>query len=126
VRAVDQPPPAADVLVNCTSVGLSESSNPFKELPLDADAIGAHACVVDLVYAADDTALISAARARGCEVVDGLAILVHQGALSFQAWTGQQAPLDAMRKGARGGPPRRHDPRQPSSPPGALRHRGDG
>jgi shikimate dehydrogenase len=119
VRAVDAPPPAADVLVNCTSVGLSDASITFKELPLEADAIGAYACVADLVYRRGDTTLISAARAQGCEVVDGLEILVRQGALSFQTWTGLQAPLDAMRKGARGEPPpRRHDPGHPAPPPG--------
>jgi shikimate dehydrogenase len=104
VRAVTSVEPA-DLLVNCTSVGLGNPSKTFKELPLTADAVRYYACLVDLVYRDGDTALISAARVRGVAVVDGLEILVHQGALSFQAWTGVPAPIDAMRDGARGTPP---------------------
>lgn len=96
---------AADVVVNCTSVGLDDVSTTFKELPLSADAIGDFSCLVDLVYRDGDTALISAARDRGVPVVDGLDFLVAQGARSLQAWTGFQAPIDAMRDGARGRSP---------------------
>jgi shikimate dehydrogenase len=92
----------ADVLVNCTSVGLADGS--FKDLPLDAEVLDRYATVADLVYRDGGTALISEARNRGCAVVDGLEVLVRQGALSFEAWTGRAAPIDAMRKGARGGP----------------------
>ncbi len=55
--------------------------------------------VVDLAYYADGraTALIDAARAAGCEVVDGLDALVRQGAASFRLWTGVDAPVGAMR-----------------------------
>jgi shikimate dehydrogenase len=104
VRAVSHVHPA-DLLVNCTSVGLHDVSTTFKELPLDADALGDFSCLVDLVYRDGDTALITAARGREVPVVDGLEILVRQGALSLQAWTGVQAPIEAMRDGARGIPP---------------------
>ncbi|MCW3040615.1 MAG: aroE [Solirubrobacterales bacterium] len=101
VRAV--PAPArADLLVNCTSVGLDDRTTAFKDLPLDADDIVNYTCLVDLVYRDGDTALVTAARDRGVAVVDGLEFLVRQGALSLQAWTGVQAPIDAMRDGARG------------------------
>jgi len=55
--------------------------------------------VVDLAYYADgrETALVAAARAAGCEVVDGLEALVRQGAASFERWTGRAAPVGAMR-----------------------------
>jgi shikimate dehydrogenase len=55
--------------------------------------------VVDLAYRADgaDTALVSAARAAGCRVVDGLEALVRQGARSFELWTGCPAPVAVMR-----------------------------
>ncbi|WP_354697481.1 Shikimate dehydrogenase (NADP(+)) [Paraconexibacter sp. AEG42_29] len=96
---------SADLLVNCTSVGLHDVSTTFKELPLSADAINEYSCLVDLVYRDGDTALIGAARDREVSVVDGLEILVHQGALSLEAWTGVRAPIDAMRDGARGIPP---------------------
>ena len=53
--------------------------------------------VIDLAYGADETALIAAARAAGCTVIDGREALVRQGAASFQLWTGVEAPLDTMR-----------------------------
>lgn len=59
--------------------------------------------VVDLAYRADgaDTVLLAAARAAGCRVVDGLEVLVRQGAASFERWTGVPAPLAAMRAAVR-------------------------
>ena len=55
--------------------------------------------VVDLAYRPDgsDTALVTAARGAGCTVVDGLEVLVRQGAASFRTWTGVEAPLELMR-----------------------------
>ncbi len=60
--------------------------------------------VVDLAYAGGDaeTALVAAARAAGCEVVDGLEALVRQGAKSFELWTGVAAPVEVMRDAVRG------------------------
>ncbi len=95
---------AADVLVNCTSVGLHRSSTPggeFKDLPLTADELVKYKTVVDLVYRAGGTVLIQEAAQRGIATVDGLEILVRQGALSFTLWTGLAAPLDLMRAAAR-------------------------
>lgn len=59
--------------------------------------------IVDLAYRADgsDTALVAAARVAGCAVVDGLEILVRQGAASFEQWTGIQAPVEVMRAAVR-------------------------
>ena len=99
-RVIDRPD-GADVLVHCTSVGLDRSSSPFKELPLNADGLTEYATVVDLVYRAGGTTLIREARDRGVDTVDGLEILVRQGALSFTIWTGRPAPLDSMRTAAR-------------------------
>ncbi|HYA09810.1 MAG TPA: shikimate dehydrogenase [Gaiellaceae bacterium] len=53
--------------------------------------------VVDLAYGDGETALVAAARAAGCEVVDGREALVRQGAASFERWTGIAAPVSAMR-----------------------------
>ena len=84
---------AADVLVNCTSVGLGDA----EAMPVDAEALDQVGAVVDLVYRPGGTALVRAARERGLPAVDGLEILVQQGARSFAIWTGREAPLDAMR-----------------------------
>jgi shikimate dehydrogenase len=90
-------PPAAegyDVLVNCT---------PVKDELVVAPRAGMQ--VVDLAYLSEgrDTALIAAARALDCHpCVDGLDVLLGQGAASFERWTGLSAPLGAMRAALRG------------------------
>jgi shikimate dehydrogenase len=86
----------ADLLVNCTSVGL-DGSPPFDRLPVSAHDLGDYACVVDLVYAGAGTELIAAARSRGIPTVDGLELLVGQGALSFERFTGIAPSLEVMR-----------------------------
>ena len=98
----------AEILVNCTTVGLGGCTTGLDEmlstLPLTADALGEYACLVDLVYSERPTTLLQAALDRGLETVDGLEILIHQGALSFTTWTGRSAPLAAMRRGVRSAP----------------------
>jgi shikimate dehydrogenase len=102
VGAVDPgaPLPAADVLVNCTAVGLG-GEDPFAALPLSRERIAGYRCVVDLVYTPSGTRLTDAAAAAGVATVDGLEILVGQGALSFERFTGRPAPVPVMRAAAR-------------------------
>ena len=97
-QAVDpgEPLVAADLLVNCTSVGLSAPD--FKELPLAADRMSKYETLVDFVYRDGGTALVHAAHSRSLQVVDGLSLLIAQGALSFELFTGMAAPLAAMRE----------------------------
>ena len=99
VRAVARPE-RADIVINCTSVGLLDPAATFKALPLQADELGAGSLVVDMVYRAGGTHLLEAARTRGAGVVDGLEILVNQGAASLERWTGMEAPREAMRVAA--------------------------
>ena len=93
-RRGEWPPDAsdADLIVNATPVR--------DELFVEPRA---GQTVVDLAYDADGraTALVSAAREAGCEVVDGLEALVRQGAASFELWTGVPAPVDVMRAAVR-------------------------
>src|SRR4051794_19728296 len=96
-RAVERPE-AAEIVVNCTSVGMGAEPAPFKALHLQADSLGAGSCVVDMVYRDGETRLLEAARTRGADVVDGLEILVAQGAASFERWTGRTAHRQAMRE----------------------------
>ncbi len=86
----------ADVLVNCTAVGL-DGARSLDGLPISADDLADFRCVVDLVYADSDTALISAAREQGVPAVGGLELLIRQGALSFELFTGVPASLEVMR-----------------------------
>ena len=93
----------ADVLVNCTAVGL-RGEDPFAGdggLPLTAAGLTRFGTVADYVYAPGGTALIHAARAGGVPVIDGPALLVGQGALSFELFTGRPAPRAAMEAAAR-------------------------
>ena len=109
VRAVPAPV-AADLLVNCTSVGLhapagvqrsATDGEALNQLGLTFDQVGEYSHVVDFVYRPGSTPLLAAAAAHGARTVDGLEVLVEQGALSFELWTGRAAPLEVMRGGAR-------------------------
>lgn len=87
------------IVVNTTSVGLG-GEDPFEHLPLDRDKFRGQV-VVDMVYGDRPSALLEAARSGGATVVDGIEVLVGQGALSLEIWTGREAPLDTMRAAAR-------------------------
>ena len=91
-----------EVIVNCTAVGMGEE-DPFEELPLDSERFDADIVLVDLVYGGSETELVEEARRRGAAVVDGLEILVRQGAESLRIWTGLEPPVDVMREAARDG-----------------------
>jgi shikimate dehydrogenase len=95
---------SADLLVNCTAVGLGHPSDgdlpDFKNLPISVDHLDGYTCVVDLVYRPGGTDLQRAARERGIQTIDGLEILVQQGALSHEAWTGRAPDLAVMRQAA--------------------------
>jgi shikimate dehydrogenase len=90
----------ADVLVNCTSVGLDRTELTLEQLPIEAEHLTGFGCVIDLVYRDGGTPLAKAARARTIPVVDGLELLVGQGALSFERFTGRPAPVAVMRAAA--------------------------
>ena len=88
-RSGDWPPTAdgCDLIVNAT---------PVRDELLVRPVAGQ--TVVDLAYGPEETALVAAARAAGCEVVDGREALVRQGAASFRLWTGLEPPVEAMRR----------------------------
>jgi shikimate dehydrogenase len=92
-----------ELIVNCTAIGMRDE-DPFEHLPLDPDRLGKGIVVVDLVYAGSDGRLVREARSRGATAVEGLEVLVRQGADSLRIWTGMNPPLDVMREAARGGP----------------------
>lgn len=124
-RAVERPQPA-ELLVNCTPVGLaaaaggpgdleraakaadrgpdagieqsSSEAEALNQLGMTLDGLGEYSNVVDLVYRTGGTPLLAAARKLGLRTLDGAEILVRQGALSLRMWTGRDPPLDVMRK----------------------------
>jgi shikimate dehydrogenase len=84
-----------DLLVNATSLGMwpaTEASPWPRELPIPGQLT-----VCDLVYNPQETLFLTQARAVGAEIVDGLGMLVHQGAAAFEMWTGRPAPVETMR-----------------------------
>lgn len=89
---------SASLLVQATSATLE--SNPgarsFAE-SIPVECLPGGAAVVDMVYKPLETAVLERAREHGLEVVDGLGMLLHQGAIAFEMWTGIQPPLDVMR-----------------------------
>ena len=91
-RSGEWPPDATgcDLVINATPV----RDEVLVELRPDQT-------VVELAYGADETALVAAARAAGCTVIDGREALVRQGGASFRLWTGLEPPLDAMRAAIR-------------------------
>lgn len=87
----------ADIVVQATSATMDAASAASFVAALPVGALRPQAWVTDLVYAPRDTALLAAARARGARTLDGLGMLLHQGALAFERWTGRPAPLSVMR-----------------------------
>lgn len=84
----------ADLVVNATSVGLKSSDT---DVLIDVNLLPVDALVMDMVFSAGLTPLLQAARARGCFVMHGLSMLLYQGTLAFELWTGRDAPVEVMR-----------------------------
>jgi shikimate dehydrogenase len=88
------------LLVNCTPIGMRHSKEEH-DLPIPPQFIPPRALVFDIIYNPLETRLLAEAKRRGARILGGLAMLVYQGADSFQLWTGRQAPLDVMFEAAR-------------------------
>jgi shikimate dehydrogenase len=89
--------PGATLLVNATSIGWEGDTLPIPEQLLDA--LPPSALVYDLTYR--ETPLIRAAARRGLATLDGLEMLIQQGAESFRLWTGREPPISVMRSAAK-------------------------
>jgi shikimate dehydrogenase len=88
-----------DILVNATSIGLYPDVDAMP--PVDLGGAHAGTLVCDAVFNPPETRLLRAARQRGLPVLDGLAMLVYQGAIGFELWTGRKAPEAAMKSALR-------------------------
>jgi len=90
--------PRADLIVNCTPVGMwpQDHESPWpNHVPIPATAM-----VYDMVYRPAKTRLIRQAEAAGSRAIGGLGMLVKQGAAAFRLWTGKEPPLDVMMQAA--------------------------
>ncbi len=90
--------PRADVIINCTPVGMSPrvDESPWP----DGVPFPPHAVLYDLVYNPPVTRLMEQVASAGARVIGGLGMLVWQGALAFEQWTGVQPPVDVMHAAA--------------------------
>ena len=87
----------ADLVVNATSVGLEDPA----ATPLQAELFPQRGYAVDLVYRPLWTRFLREAKARGLGALDGLGMLLWQGAIAFELWTGEEAPVEVMRSALR-------------------------
>ena len=83
-----------DLVVNVTSLGLNRAD----AAPISARLLAPHLMIYDTIYSSGQTAFVSAAIEAGARAVNGLSMLLHQGALAFEIWFDRRAPLDVMRK----------------------------
>ena len=87
----------AEILVNATSLGMSSE---IDSTPVPAELLRADLTVFDVVYNPLQTRLLREAKAVGAQTIDGLEMLVRQGAVSFEIWTGVKPPVEVMREAA--------------------------
>lgn len=89
-------PGGADLLINTTPVGMAPETgvSPLSRV----ECLRPPLMVYDLVYNPRHTLLLRQARQAGCGVASGLGMLLYQGALAFQCWTGREAPVEIMRR----------------------------
>jgi shikimate dehydrogenase len=89
----------ATILVNATPVGMTPD---LDGIPINPDLLGRFEVVMDIVYQPLATRLLREAEARGRPTIDGLQMLIHQGAAQFELFTGQKAPTEVMSQAAYG------------------------
>jgi shikimate dehydrogenase len=83
-----------DLIVNATSLGMKRSDPDL----IPAHLLQPHHLVYDMVYSPQRTKLLSDAQNAGARTANGLSMLLHQGAISFETWFNREAPLDIMRR----------------------------
>ncbi|MBI2875485.1 MAG: shikimate dehydrogenase [Candidatus Tectomicrobia bacterium] len=93
-RELEELLPQADILINSTSVGMRPDDPPL----FPYDRIRPHQLICDIVYRPLETPLLRQARQQGARALDGLGMLIRQGALAFQIWTGREMPVGLVRQ----------------------------
>jgi shikimate dehydrogenase len=89
--------PLADLVVNCTPIGMfpQVDASPLSVPQIELLRVGA--IVYDLIYTPRPTKLLQMAEANGCQSIDGVDMLVGQGAAALELWLGQPVPVELMR-----------------------------
>lgn len=83
----------SDLIVNCTSLGMKSDDRP----PIPAELLGANHLLYDTIYVAHRTPFLRAGDTAGARGENGLSMLLHQGALSFERWFHREPPIETMR-----------------------------
>ncbi len=86
---------SGDILINATSVGMVPH---VENSPVPEEVVSRFQVVMDIVYAPMKTRLLQDAEAKGCTIINGLEMLLYQGAAQFELWTGKAAPVTVMRE----------------------------
>jgi shikimate dehydrogenase len=87
--------PAADIIINCTPVGM----HPKEDASLvPAELFKGEQVVFDVVYTPLETKMLQDAASRGCRVISGVEMFINQAALQFERFTGESAPVEVMRQ----------------------------
>ncbi|GAJ26479.1 shikimate/quinate 5-dehydrogenase [Liquorilactobacillus sucicola DSM 21376 = JCM 15457] len=86
----------SDILINATNVGMTEQKLPFEEDMLES--LSARQLVYDIIYQPAETVLLKRAKEHGCQVCNGFGMLLWQGALAFEFWTGKKMPVEEVKK----------------------------
>lgn len=89
-------PSTANLVINATSIGLYPNINDLADI--NYDSLNSDMLVCDVIPNPPHTRFLQEAQKRGAKTLDGLAMLVYQGAIAFKLWTGQDAPTDVMHK----------------------------
>ena len=87
-----------DILINSTAIGMSPNIN---ETLVTSDMMHSDLVVFDIVYNPLNTRLLREAKIAGAKTIDGVMMLVYQGAQAFKIWTGENPPVDIMEKSVR-------------------------
>lgn len=90
-------PGGTDIVVNATSIGLFPDVDA--RIPLDVDSLKSDMVVADVIPNPPSTRLVREARKQGCQVIDGLGMLVAQGVIGIEYWTSQTPDPKVMRQG---------------------------
>ena len=83
------------VLVNATSAGFGDQRE-LCPIP-DAGLLRADLHVADVIYSPEETVFLKMARGAGCKAMNGIGMMLYQGAASFKLWTGREMPIDAVK-----------------------------
>ncbi|MDO4926703.1 MAG: shikimate dehydrogenase [Turicibacter sp.] len=85
----------SDFLINATSVGMADLEG--QSIIKDPSILPSHLVVCDIIYNPRKTRLLAQAEARGCQIMNGVGMIIYQGAEAFKLWTGEEMPIDEVK-----------------------------